>query len=303
MRILFMGTTDFAVCCLDALVKAGHEIAAVCTKTDRPKNRGMKMVFSPVKEYALAASIPVLQPESLKDGETQEALRTFGADLFVVVAYGKLLPRAVLDMPRLGCINVHASLLPKYRGAAPIQWAVLNGEKETGVSVMYLAEEMDAGDVISADRLEIRAGEPFGSVYERLKPLGSELLLRTIPDIESGKARAVPQDSSFVTFAPPIRKEDTLLDFSLSPERLCGYICGFDPKPGARAKLGDAEYKLFSPAVGAGNTDQAPGTIVSAGKDGLELACGGGTVLIHEIQAPGGKRMPVGDYLRGHSLP
>ena len=168
MKILFMGTTDYAVVCLDAMRSAGYEAAAVCTKADRPKNRGMKMAFSPVKEYAIQAGIPVLQPETLKTEEAVELLRSVGADLFVVVAYGKLLPRSVLELPVLGCINVHGSLLPKYRGAAPIQWAVMNGERVTGVSVMYLAEGMDSGDVIDTASLEIGKYESFGSVYERM---------------------------------------------------------------------------------------------------------------------------------------
>ena len=188
-----MGTTDYAVACLDAMRSAGYEAAAVCTKPDRPKNRGMKMAFSPVKEYALQAGIPVLQPETLKTEETVELLRSVGADLFVVVAYGKLLPRSVLDLPRLGCINVHGSLLPKYRGAAPIQWAVLNGEKVTGVSVMYLAEGMDSGDVIDTASLEIGEYEAFGSVYERMKTLGGELLVKVLLRFQGESPKPCPR--------------------------------------------------------------------------------------------------------------
>ncbi len=304
MKILFMGTTDFAVSCLDAMRKAGFEAAAVVTKVDKPKNRGMKLQFSAVKEYALAAGIPVYQPETLKTEEVQAALRACEADLFVVVAYGKLLPKAVLDMPKLGCINVHGSLLPKYRGAAPIQWAVLNGEKETGVSTMYLAEGMDSGDVIDTASTPIGEGESFGSVYERLKTLGGELLVKTLGAFADGSVKAIPQNEADATYAPPITKEDTLMDWGWAPEKLVSRICGLDPKPGARAVLGSQEFKLFSPKCTGNTTDLPDGSVVGSGKAGLEVACGGGkTVLIGELQAPGGKRMRAADYLRGHSIP
>ena len=302
MKILFMGTTDFAVACLEAMRRAGYEAAAVCTKADRPKNRGMKMAFSPVKEYALSAGIPVLQPESLKTEETQAALRAIGADLFVVVAYGKLLPKAVLEMPKMGCINVHGSLLPKYRGAAPIQWAVLNGERVTGVSVMYLAEGMDSGDVIDTASMMIGPEESFGSVYERMKELGGSLLAKALPVIEAGEAKATPQNEREATYAPPITKEDCLIDWSLPADAVCSRICGLDPKPGARALVGETEFKLFCPTLG-GSSALTPGSIVAADKNGLEIVCGDGrTLLLRELQAPGGKRMKTADYLRGHTI-
>lgn len=302
MKILFMGTTDFAVSCLEAMRRAGYEAAAVCTKADRPKNRGMKMAFSPVKEYALSAGIPVLQPESLKTEETQAALRAIGADLFVVVAYGKLLPKAVLEMPKMGCINVHGSLLPKYRGAAPIQWAVLNGEKVTGVSVMYLAEGMDSGDVIDTASMMIGSEESFGSVYERMKELGGSLLAKVLPVIEAGEAKATPQNEREATYAPPITKEDCLIDWSLPADAVRSRICGLDPKPGARALVGETEFKLFCPTLG-GSSALTPGSIVAADKNGLEIVCGDGrTLLLRELQAPGGKRMKTADYLRGHTI-
>ncbi len=303
MKILFMGTTDYAVACLDAMRRAGYEAAAVCTKADRPKNRGMKMAFSPVKEYAVQAGIPVLQPETLKTEEAVSLLRGVGADLFVVVAYGKLLPRAVLDIPKLGCINVHGSLLPKYRGAAPIQWAVLNGEKETGVSVMYLAEGMDSGDVIDTASLEIGEYETFGSVYERMKTLGGELLVKVLPRFAAGKPAALPQSEAEATYAPPIEKEHTLIDWSWDSKQICSRICGLDPKPGARAVIGGAEFKVFSPIRTGERTELAPGRVAAQRKDGLEVSCGDGfTILLRELQAPGGKRMRAADYLRGHKL-
>ncbi len=297
-----MGTTDYAVRCLEAMLEAGYVPAAVCTKADRPKNRGMKLAFSPVKEYALRAGLPILQPESLKSEETLSALRELEADLFVVVAYGKLLPREVLEMPKMGCINVHGSLLPKYRGAAPIQWAVLNGEKVAGVSVMYLAEAMDAGDVIDTASLEVREGESFGSVYERLKDLGGELLVRTLPAILEGRAKAVPQNEAEATYAPPITREHSGIDWSWPAEKVFHRICGLDPRPGARAALGGAEYKVFSPELTGMHSELPPGSLLPEKKN-LEVVCGDGGVLrLREIQAPGGRRMRAADYLRGHSL-
>ncbi len=303
MRILFMGTTDYAVNCLEAMTEAGYETVAVCTKADRPKNRGMKLSFSPVKEFALRAGIPVIQPETLKNEETQNALRDLKADLFVVVAYGKLLPRAVLELPPLGCVNVHASLLPKYRGAAPIQWAVLNGEKETGVSIMYLNEGMDAGDVIDTASLEIRTGESFGSVYERLKALGAGLLVKTLPALESGSAQAVPQNGEEATYAPPITKEHSAIEWTWPSETVFHRVCGLDPRPGAKARLGEGEYKLFSPEFTGEKSELPPGSVLPDRQGRLEAVCGDGLVLrFLEIQAPGGKRMRASDYLRGHSI-
>ncbi len=303
MKILFMGTTDYAVACLDAMRSAGYEVCAVCTKADRPKNRGMKMAFSPVKEYALQAGLPVLQPETLKTEDAVNQLRQLQADLFVVVAYGKLLPRSVLDLPKLGCINVHGSLLPKYRGAAPIQWAVMNGEPVSGVSVMYLAEGMDSGDVIDTAVLQIGEYESFGSVYERMKALGGELLVRVLPRFAAGKPAASPQEENAATYAPPILKEHTFIDWSWDADKICSRICGLDPKPGARAQISGMEFKLFSPRKTGMHTELPPGRVAAQRKDGLEVACGGGTtVLIRELQASGGKRMLAADYLRGHKL-
>ncbi len=304
MKILFMGTTDYAVACLDAVCQAGYDVAAVCTKPDRPKNRGMKLAFSPVKEYALKAGIPILQPETLKTEESVSSLQAVGADIFVVVAYGKLLPRSVLELPALGCINVHGSLLPKYRGAAPIQWAVLNGDKVTGVSVMYLAEGMDSGDVIDRASLEIGEYESFGSVYERMKTLGGNLLVNTLPRFSSGRVAAVPQAESEATYAPPILKEHTVINWEWSAKTVSSRICGLDPKPGARAVICGTEFKVFSPEVTGNETALSPGEITAQQREGLEVACGDGhTILIRELQAPGGKRMRAADYLRGHKLP
>lgn len=304
MKILFMGTTDFAEACLDSIVKAGYSVCAVCTKPDRPQKRGMKMISPPVKEYALKAGLPVLQPATLKEQEVQEQLAAYGADLFVVVAYGHLLPKAVLDMPKMGCINVHGSLLPKLRGAAPIQWAVLNGLKETGVSTMFLNEGMDSGPVIDTVSLVLEEYEPFGSVYERLKALGAQLLAETLEKLEQGSAQVTAQDESEATYAPPITKAHCAVDWNREPEAIAAQLCGLDPKPGATADFGGTVFKLFAPRYTDTVTELAPGSIVNQSKLGLEVACGGGrTLMITQLQAPGGKRMRAADYLRGHSIP
>ncbi len=303
MRILFMGTSDFASACLRRLLEEGREVCAVCTKPDRPSRRGMKNTASPVKLEAEKAGLPILQPESLRDSAVQEELRSFGADLFAVVAYGKLLPRAVLDIPPLGCVNVHGSLLPKYRGAAPIQWTVLNGEKEGGVTTMYLEEGMDSGSVIRSAALPLEPYESFGSLYARLMDLGAGLLVQTLGQIEAGDRSSTPQDEALATYAPPITKDMCPVDWSKSPWEIAAHLCGLDPKPGATADFGGITFKLFSPQVLEESTDLPDGSIAAQGKGGLDIACGGGKLLrVRELQAPGGKRMAAADYLRGHKL-
>jgi methionyl-tRNA formyltransferase len=303
MKILFMGTTDFAAACLDSIIKAGQELVCVCTQPDKPKNRGMKLAYSPVKEYALKAGIDLIQPSAMKAPATAELLSSYKADIFVVVAYGRLLPKTVLDIPPLGCINVHASLLPKYRGSAPIQWAVIKGETVTGITTMYLSEGMDEGDMIDKASLNIEKYETFGSVYSRLMSLGAELITKTLSNIEAGTAVRTPQNHSEATYAPPINKDFCPIDWSCSPEAIVNKIRGLDPKPGATAVFNEKTYKLFTPKLTA-NTSSAPnGAIVGSGRQGLEIACGGGkTIIIEELQADGGKRMKAADYLRGHTL-
>jgi methionyl-tRNA formyltransferase len=298
-----MGTTDFAAACLESVLTAGHEVVCACTQPDRPKNRGMKLMPPPVKEYALSRGLEVIQPAGMKAAETAELLRSYKADIFVVVAYGRILPKAVLDIPPLGCVNVHASLLPKYRGSAPIQWAVINGEKVTGVTTMYLAEGMDSGDMIDKASLEIGEYETFGSVYKRLMVLGAELIVKTLKNIEQGNVKPEPQNHAEATFAPPITREHCLIDWSNTPSVIVNQIRGLDPKPGAAALINGAQYKLFSPELTGSKSGLPCGSIVSSGKNGLELACGKGeTIIIKELQAQGGKRMSAMDYLRGHTL-
>ena len=304
MRILFMGTPDFALASLKALAEAGHEICAVFTQPDRPAKRGMKLTKSPVKIYAEERGIPVYQPERVKkEAELPMLIRGLAPELGVAVAYGQPLPKEILKAPRYGFINVHGSLLPKYRGAAPIQWTVLNGEETAGVSTMFLSEEMDAGDVIDSRATPVREGETYGELYDRLKELGAELLLDTVRAIGEGTATRTPQDPALVSFAQPIRHEDRPVDWTQSARRVMNHIHGLAPAPGATAELGGVSFKLYRARLSGRTTSLAPGSIVSQGKEGLELACGDGeTLLVTELQAPGGKRMSAADFLRGHRI-
>jgi methionyl-tRNA formyltransferase len=252
----------------------------------------------PVKEYALKTGIPALQPAFLNTPETEALLASFRTDVFIVVAYGRLLPKSILAIPPLGCVNVHASLLPKYRGAAPIQWAVINGERTTGVTTMYMSEGMDSGDMIDKAAIEIGDDETFGSVYGRLMELGAGLIVETLKKLENGTVAAVPQNHAEATFAPPIKKEHCAVDWSQPPESIYNRIRGLDPKPGAFASINGAVYKLFFPQLTSNTTALDNGCLVGADKNGLEIACGGGrTIVIREIQAQGGNRMKAADYL------
>lgn len=298
-----MGTPEFASVSLSELISRGCEIAGVFTQPDKAKGRGMELSFSPVKELALSHGIPVFQPEKMRDGTALQMLKSLKPDLVVVVAYGRILPDDFLAVPPLGTINVHGSLLPKYRGAAPIQWAVLNGEEKTGVSTMYLASEMDAGDVILTDETEVGLYETSGELYERLSVMGAKLLVHTLELIETGTAPRVSQDHTQATYAPMLDKSLSPIDFSKPARAVIKWIYGLQPWPVATAKLGGADLKVFSAYLTGNSTDSLPGTVISAGTNGIEIACGDGmTVTITELQAPGKKRMPASDYLRGHPL-
>ena len=304
MRIVFMGTPDFAAASLKKLLEEGFPVVGVFTQPDKPRGRGMKVSASPVKELALEAGIPVFQPEKMRDGTALAQLQTLQPDLLVVVAYGRILPDDILAVPPLGAINVHASLLPKYRGSAPIQWAVLNGDRETGVSTMYLASELDAGDVIYTARTEIGEFETSGQLFDRLRDLGADLLVQTVRDIASGTAPRTPQDAAQATFTTMLDKSMSPVDWNKPPREIVKHICGLQPWPVATAALGGTVFKLFSAAYTESHTQKAPGTVLAADKRGIEVACGDGdTLLITELQAPGGKRMAAGDYLRGHPMP
>ena len=303
MRIVFMGTPDFAAASLKKLIDKKYDIAAVFTQPDKPRDRGMKLSYSPVKELALENNIPVYQPTKLRDGTATELIKSLDPDILVVVAYGRILPDDMLEVPKYGAINVHASLLPKYRGAAPIQWAVLNGDKITGVTTMYLASEMDTGDIIYTSETEIGEFETSGELFDRLMVMGAELLDRTLRDIEAGTAPRTPQDHSKASYVKMLDKSLSPIEWAKTPREVIKQIYGLQPWPVATAELDGKDFKIYSAEYTQNKTDKAPGSVVSAGKKGIEIAClDGETVLITELQAAGKKRMKASDYLLGHPI-
>ena len=298
-----MGTPDFAEASLQKLIEEDFEVVGVFTQPDKPKGRGMEMSVSPVKALALRAGIPVFQPEKMRDGTALTMLEALRPELLVVVAYGRILPDELLVLPKYGAINVHGSLLPKYRGAAPIQWAVLNGDRVTGVTTMYLAHEMDSGDMIYAEQTEIGEFETAGELFDRLKDMGAGLLVRTIRDIEAGTAPRIPQDHSRASYVRMLDKSLCPIDWNRTPREIVKHICGLQPWPVATMELEGKTYRVFGAAYSDKRTDKAPGTIISAGAEGIGFACADGqTLLVTELQAPGKKRMSAADFLRGHKL-
>lgn len=303
MRIVFMGTPDFAAASLKKLIDEKYDIAAVFTQPDKPRDRGMKLSYSPVKELALENNIPVYQPTKLRDGTATELIKSLRPDILVVVAYGRILPDDMLEVPKYGAINVHASLLPKYRGAAPIQWAVLNGDKITGVTTMYLASEMDTGDIIYTAETEIGEFETSGELFDRLMIMGAELLDRTLRDIEAGTAPRTSQDHGKASYVKMLDKSLSPIEWAKTPREIIKQIYGLQPWPVATAELDGKVFKIYSAEYTQNKTDKAPGSVVSAGKKGIEIAClGGETLLITELQAAGKKRMKASDYLLGHPI-
>ena len=303
MRVVFMGTPDFAAASLEQLLCDGFEIVGVFTQPDRPKGRGMELSASPVKSLALEHGIPVFQPEKMRDGTALEALRGLCPDILAVVAYGRILPPEFLEMPKYGAVNVHGSLLPKYRGAAPIQWSVLNGDEITGITTMYLAEEMDTGDIIYTEQTAIGEFETSGELYDRLKILGAKLLSRTLRDIESGVAPRRAQEHDKASYVKMLDKSLCPLDWSKSARMVVKQIYGLQPWPVATMTIGSEVIRVFAAAYGRKGLSAAPGTILCAGESGVEIDCGGGeSILITELQAPGKKRMKAADFLRGHPI-
>ncbi|MBE6960344.1 MAG: methionyl-tRNA formyltransferase [Ruminococcaceae bacterium] len=300
MRIVFMGTPDIAATCLKKLLDDGFDVAAVYTQPDRPKNRGMKLAFSPVKEVAISAGLPVYQPENFRDPETVEQLRALQPDVVAVVAYGRILPQSVLDIPGKGCINIHASVLPEYRGSAPYQWAVLDGKTETGVTAMYLCREMDAGDIIDVSKTPIDPNETAGELLDRLAQLGAVLLSKTMSRMAQGAVERIPQDASKATYAPMLDKTMCPIDWSKTAQQVHNQVRGLHPWPVATAELAGTKFKIHATVITEGSG--TPGQILELTKTGLKVACGGGAVEIRSLQAEGGKRMNAPDYFRGHPL-
>ena len=302
MRVVFMGTPDIAATCLKRIIGDGFQVVGVYTQPDRPKNRGMKLAVSPVKELAMANEIPVFQPENFRDEESVETLRNLAPDVIAVVAYGRILPQKVLDVPKNGCINIHASVLPRYRGSAPSQWAVLDGLEETGVTAMYLCREMDAGDVIAVSKTPIDPDETAGELLDRLAILGAELLSKTLTACQNGTVRRTPQDCEKATYAPMLDKTMCPIDWSKTARQVHNHVRGMNPWPVATAEIQGKRFKIYTTAVLEEDTDAAPGTILGLTKTGLKMACGKGVVEIRTLQAEGGKRMAAPDYFRGHPL-
>lgn len=302
MRLVFMGTPAFAAVCLSAVLNTAHEVACVYTKPDTPKNRGMKLIPSEVKQLAQAHGLPIFQPESLRSDEAYETLKALAPDLIVAVAYGKLLPQRVLDIPPLGCINIHGSILPALRGAAPVQWAVLNDLPETGVTAMYLNAGMDEGDVIDVRTTPIGETETAGELMDRLAVLGAELLRDTLAAIEAGTAARRPQDPALASYAPMLTKDLSPIDWTQPARRILAQIRGLNPWPAATATLDGVEFKIWEARAFPESCEAAPGTPFALTKKGLAMACGDGAILITRLQAPGGKAMPAADYFRGHPI-
>ncbi len=301
MRIVFMGTPEFALASLERLVRDGHEICGVFTQPDRPKNRGMKLLAPPVKQFALANGLQVFQPESMRDPESLRILREREPELTVVAAYGQILPEAVLNVPPLGSVNVHASILPRYRGAAPINWAILNGEEETGVTIMHMAKKLDAGDIISVRKTRIDPDENAQQLFVRLAALGAELLSETLPHLRDGSARRIPQDEAEATYAPMLTRALSPIDWGRPSRAILDQIRGLLPWPTAAATLDGKTVKIFS-AQSGGETKEKPGTM-RAVRGAVEAACGDGrTILIRELQTEGGRRMDAAAYFNGRRI-
>jgi len=302
INMVFMGTPDLAATVLSALLENGYAVSAVVTQPDKPKGRGKSMACSPVKELAVENGIPVLQPERAKDEAFIDELRAFKPDIIVVAAYGKILPKAILDMPKYGCINVHTSLLPDYKGAAPIQWAVLNGEKETGVTIMYMDEGCDTGDIISAERIAIASDETGGGLHDKLAVLGGELLVRTLPSILDESCTRTPQEKGVGRYVSIIDKSLGNLDFSRPAVELERYIRGLDPWPCAFTKLEGKILKLWKAYVIPEQTEERPGTVLAGDKKALRVATGSGILAITELQPEGKRRMKTEEYLNGYTI-
>lgn len=302
LRILFMGTPDFAAHALSALLEGPDEVVAVVTQPDRPKGRGKKLAPPPVKVLAQEASIPILQPTKIKTEEFRQQLLEFKADVVVVAAYGRILPRQLLEIAPHGCINIHGSLLPAHRGAAPIQWAVINGDQQAGVTIMQMDEGMDTGDMLLTAAISPAEDETAGTLFDKLAKLGGEAILKALSLLKKGQLVPTKQDESSATNAPMLKKEDGLIDWQRSATEIHCFIRGMDPWPTAYCFLNGKRIRFFSPEVLFQESEASPGTLLSADKRGLLIATGRDCLLVKEIQPEGKKRMLVESFLCGHQL-
>ena len=302
MKIVFMGTPDFAVGALEALVEAGHEVVAVVTQPDKPKGRGKEMQQTPVKACALKHNIEVFQPVKIKTPEAVEVLKGYGADLFVVAAFGQILPQSILDMPKYGCINVHASLLPKYRGAAPIQWAVINGDPVTGVTIQQMDIGVDTGDIIVTKELAIAEDETGGGLFDKLAVVGAEACIEALTQIENGTATRTPQNHEEATHVSMISKEFGLIDWNKSAAEIERLIRGLNPWPSAYTKLDGKTFKIWKAKVVSEENEYEAGCIIRVDKGAMEVQTGKGVLSLLEVQLEGKKRMEVDAFLRGYHV-
>lgn len=302
MRVIYMGTPDFAVGALEEIIKAGHEVVLVVTQPDKPKGRGKTMQFTPVKECALAHGLEVFQPVKVRESANIEYLRKFNPDIIVVAAFGQILPKAILDMPKYCCVNIHASLLPKYRGAAPIQWAIINGDEVTGVTTMRMAEGIDTGDMIAKRQVRIAEEETGGSLFDKLADVGGKLCVETLKMIEDGTAEYTPQDSEQATHTSMIRKELGEIDWGKSAVEIERLIRGLNPWPSAYTHLNNKTFKIWKAAVLDEAYDCEPGCICRVSKNEMHVMTGDGVLSLLEVQLEGKKRMDIESFLRGFSV-
>lgn len=299
MKIVFMGTPDFSVPALEKIIEADHDVCAVVTQPDKPKGRGGKVLFTPVKESAVKHNITVYQPQKVKDIQFIDTLKEINPDVIVVIAFGQILPKEILDMPKYGCINVHASLLPKYRGAAPIQWAIIDGEKETGVTTMYMNEGLDTGDIIDKVTVPISDEETGGSLFDKLSVAGGNLILETLDKLEKGTAVRTKQDDSKSNYAGMINKELGKIDFNKPAVEIEHLIRGLNPWPSAYTTMDGKTLKIWKAAVVDEDFKETPGKVMECGKDFIKVATGKGSLEIYELQLEGKKRMKTKDFLNG----
>jgi methionyl-tRNA formyltransferase len=303
MKVTFMGTPSFAVPILRAIYESPHEVIGVVTQPERGRGRGRKPGISPVKELAMKLCLPILQPETTRDGVFIGEVKRMSPDLVVVAAYGRMLTREILDIPPLGCINVHASLLPLYRGAAPIQWAIVNGDKKTGVTIIKMDEGMDTGDILLTQEVKIRDDDTAQSLHETLSRVGAKLAIEAIDQLEKGTIRPVPQDHNKATYAPPLKKEDGLIDWKHGARDIFNRIRGFNPWPGAFTFLKGGQLKIYHGEIVDEEVREAPGTVIQSGSDGVTVATGSGALRLKEIQLEGRRKMSIREFLIGNEIP
>lgn len=302
MKIVFMGTPNIAVGCLQKIIDEKHEILGVVTQPDKPVGRGKKMGMPPVKELALKYDIPVYQPIKARDEEFVQVLRELNPDLIVVVAFGQILPKSILDIPKLGCVNVHVSLLPKYRGAAPINWVIINGEEKTGVTTMYMDEGLDTGDMILTEEFDLDDEITAGELHDKMKDRGADVLIETLKQIEKGTAHRIPQNHEEFTYAPMMNKALGEINWSKSAREIHNLVRGVNPWPSAYTTYEGSTMKVWKTEVLNETSDKEPGTILKVDKDGIRISTKDNVVLVKEIQMPGKKRVLVSEYIKGNNI-